>query len=125
MPLDKYFDEIESLGFQIQFSVVGGLKILQSSMAQHSTLVRLISEMVADPARSKAVHDRIARLLAKVDTETQLSYDESIAAYLFCLSKVDLMIAEQASLSILEHGGLWWSVQLAKFIVATVESEAV
>ena len=123
MSLNEYFNEIESLEFQIQFSVVGGFKILQMAMARHPTLVNLIADLTDNAAQSKAVYDRITLLLTKVETESQLSYDESVAAYLYCLTKADISTAEKASQRILETGGLWWSVQLALHVIETVDTE--
>ena len=116
MSQNNYFAEIESLEFQIQFSIVGGFRILQLAMARHPTLIILISEMKECSELLDAVNSRIMLLLERVDTETQLSYDESIVAYLYCLYKVDPLIAHKASLMILEHGGVWWSVQLALYV---------
>lgn len=116
MSLETYSNEIESLGFQIQFSVVGGLKILQMAMDRHPTLINLRIEISGSAELEEEVFGRILFLLSKVDTESQLSYDESIAAYLFCLSKEKPFSAYRACWSILDHGGLWWSVQLAHFV---------
>jgi len=113
MALSNYFAEIETLEFQVQFSVISGFEILQLAMSQDPTLSKLISEMNKKTDLQAAAFDRIKLLLGKVATETQLSYDESIAAYLFCLSKVNLATAYRASWRIREHGGLLWSVQLA------------
>lgn len=123
MSLNRYFNEIESLQFQIQFSVVGGLKILQLAMGQHATLRDLISVLETDRRAAKRVFQRIRLLLEKVETETELSYDESIAAYLFCLWKTDPATARDASKSILEAGGQWWSIQLALHILQQVQVE--
>lgn len=116
MLLQRYFNEIESLEFQIQFSVVGGLKILQMAMERHPTLVGLRSAIIDNAGLEEDLFGRILFLLRKVDAEAQLSYDESIAAYLFCLSKEKPFTAYRASWSILDHGGLWWSGQLAHFV---------
>ncbi len=113
MSLCKYVKEIESLRFQIQFSVVGGIEILLLAMEQQPTLVALRSEISRSAESADAVFERIAMLLIKVESETQLSYDESIAAYLFCLFKEKPILAYRATWRIIEHGGLWWSVQLA------------
>ena len=120
----EYFEEIESLEFQIQFSVVGGLKILQMAMDRHLTLVALRSEVARDEDTADAVFRRIILLLGRVETESRLSYDESIAAYLFCLLKEKPISACRASKRILETGGLWLSVQLALHVIKTTETEA-
>ena len=116
MSLCKYDKEIESLEFQIQFSVVGGIEILQLAMERHPTLVALRSEITRRAELADVVIQRIVLLLGKVETETQLSYDESIAAYLFCLFKEKPISAYRASWRILDYGGLWWSVQLAHHV---------
>jgi len=119
MSLYKYAKEIESLEFQIQFSVIGGIEILQLAMERHPTLVSLRSEITNDELMTDAVFHRIVCLLERVETETKLSLDESIAAYLFCLLKEKPISAYRASWRILEFGGLWWSVQLAQFVKET------
>ena len=116
MSLQRYFDEIESLQFQIKFSVVGGFEILKLVMERNPTICRLIATLRTDRKAAKRVFERITLLLSKVDSETELSYDESIAAYLHSLAEVNSMIAYRASLKIIRHGGLWWSVQLAHFV---------
>lgn len=116
MLLQRYSSEIESLAFQIQYSVVGGLKILQMAMDRHPTLNSLRLAISDNTIPEEEVFERILFLLGKVDTETKLSYDESVAAYLFCLLKEKPFTAYRASWSILDHGGLWWSIQLAHFI---------
>lgn len=124
MSMDEYISKFESLEFQIQFSVVGGLRILRLAMSQHPTVVGLIAELTDSAANAKTIFDRIGYLLPEVENETQLSYDESVAAYLFCLSKADLPMALKASELILETGGLWWSVQLAHHVINMTETEA-
>ncbi len=121
---NEHFEEIESLEFRIQFSVVGGLKILQIAMDRHQTLLALRSEVARDEDSANAVFRRILLLLGKVEAESKLSFDESIAAYLFCLLKEKPIIAYRASKRILETGGLWWSVQLALHVIETTETEA-
>lgn len=113
MSLKSYFDEIESLQFQTKLSVVGGLDILHLVLEQNSTIKELIARLEADHKDRKRLFERIGLLLRKVDSETELSYDESIAAYLYCLATVNPLTAYRASLKVLEHGALWWSVQLA------------
>ncbi len=123
MSHNKHFREIESLQFQIQFSVVGGFNILQLAMERSQTLLELRLAIAEDAKLARKIHERIALLLSKVETETQLSYDESIAAYLFCLFKESPAAAKAASKIILEHGGLWWSVQLAVYVRQQMQTE--
>ena len=115
MTLNGYFEEIESLEFQIQFSVLSGLNSLVYAMSEYPTLQNLIAELEGSPSHIEAVYERIKSLLPKIATETRVSYDESIAAYLFCLSKVDEDKAWLVCRHILRttDGGLWWSKRLA------------
>ena len=46
MSLCKYVKEVESLEFQIQFSVVGGFEILQLALERHPTVIALTSEIM-------------------------------------------------------------------------------
>ena len=117
MSLKSCFDEIESLQFQTKLSVVGGLDILQLVLEQNSTIKDLIARLETDPRDRKRLFERIGQLLRKVDSETELSYDESIAAYLYCLKRHDLNLARMASHSIWKMGGLWWSAQIAHQII--------
>ena len=118
MPLDEKMKEIESLAFQIQFSVVGGLRVLQLAMERHPALDGVRASIAGDDRLAAALVERIKHLLNLAETETQLSYDESIAAYLFCLSRERPRLANEASAIILEAGALWWSVQLASHVAS-------
>lgn len=113
MTIDDYFQEIESLPFQIQFSVLSGLKLLLHSLSEHPTVNGLISLANDNPEYIKQIVQRIKALLPIANTETTLSYDESIVTYLYCLSKLDINLAQQASLLTLKENGLWWSSQYA------------
>lgn len=119
MSLCRYVKEIESLEFQIQFSVIGGMEILQLALQRHPTLVSLRSEVAEKRDVEDAVFNRIVLLLGMIESETQISLDESIAAYLFCLFKEKPISAYRASWRILDYGGLWWSVQLAHHVKDT------
>ena len=122
MSLAKDFETIESLEFIVQFSVLSGFNSLRRALANDATVEALRSKLSGQPDACQSVADRISHVLTKSDVEL---YDESIAAYLFCLSKVDLSVAHKASERILETGGLWWSVQLALHVSKITETEAV
>ena len=117
MTLNGYFEEIESLEFQIQFSVLSGLNSLVYAMSEYPTLQNLIAELEGSPSHIEAVYERIKSLLPKIATETRVSYDESIAAYLFCLSKVDEDKAWLVCRHILRTKGTRWSRRLALRLV--------
>ena len=125
MPMDKYFSEIETIGFQVQYSIFSGFNLVLSAMSEDTILAQLIGELVDDEGQNKvvALFERIEYLLGNCMIDTEMSYDESVAAYLYCLTKADISTAEKASQRILETGGLWWSVQLALHVIETVDTE--
>ena len=122
MSFAKDFETIESLEFIVQFSVLSGFTLLLRAFANDATVEAMRSKMSAKPDTCQLVANRINQVLMKSDAEL---YDESIAAYLYCLWKVDTGIALTASNKILEAGGQWWSVQLALHIIKATETEVV
>lgn len=118
MSLDKCFNQIETLEFQAQYSIYSSFSLMHMEMSEDNTLKQLIAELVNDSEKVKVkiVCRRIGHLLDKSKTNTEVSYDETIAAYLFCLSRVDLAAALDASDLVLGTGSLWWSVQLALYV---------
>lgn len=116
MELRKYFDTIESLEFQVQFSILSGFRSVREAMSEDETLQQLIKQLNAQSSRVSELQVRINYLIGRSESATDSSVDESIAAYLFCLFKVDLAAASDASDCILDSGGLWWSVQYALYV---------
>ena len=115
MILDKYFEDIESLAFQIQFSVLSGLSIVEFALSNNGTVNDLLDLIKNDTDLAERLYFRIRFLLPRVSQQTNLSYDESIVAYLYCLHKTDLLFAYRASalIWITETEGLLWSRWLA------------
>ncbi len=120
MLLARDFETIESMEFIVQFSVLSGFNSLRRAFASDETIEVLCSTLNEQPDACKLVAKRIGQVLTKSDVEL---YDESIAAYLFCLSHADRALALKASEAILEAGGLWWSVQLALHVMNATETE--
>ncbi|MCE2473906.1 MAG: hypothetical protein J4G18_18805 [Anaerolineae bacterium] len=121
MKLAKDFESIESLEFMVQFSVLSSFNSLRQAFAIDATVEALRSKLRGQPGACQSVAGRISQVLGKSDVEL---YDESIAAYLYCLSHEDRALAQKASEEILESGGLWWSVQLARRVIEMTETEA-
>ena len=120
MTLDKYFTEIESIAFQNQFSVLSGIEVVQFALSRDNTVKSLEAEIDEDPNLAEHLHDRILHLLPRIVDDDNVSFDESIVAYLHCLEKADLMWAHRASLSIWSTEGLLWSRWLAHKIIEFV-----
>lgn len=120
MSIAKDFETIESLAFIVQFSVLSGFNSLRRALASDATVEALRSKLIGEPDSCQSVARRISQVLKKSDVEL---YDESIAAYLYCLSRVDRAVAQKASEEVLETGGLWWAVQLALHVIETTETE--
>ena len=121
MELDSYFEEIETLSFQIQFSVLSGLSSVEYALSRDETVKGLLSLLEIESGLAEVVCRRIRVLLPLVPHETKLSYDESIVAYLYCLNKVDLLLAHRASTLIWETEGLLWSRWKALKIIRLVQ----
>ena len=117
MTLSDYFEEIESLAFQIQFSVLSGLSSVEFALARNSTVTGMLDLVKGDVPLVQELYRRISYLLPKVAGETKLSYDESIVAYLYCLKKSDPLWAYRASEKIWDTDGLLWSRWLAYKII--------
>ena len=114
MSVAKDFETIESLPFIVQFSVLSGFNSLLQAFAYDATLKALRLTLGDQPDARQAVSDRINQVLTRQDVEL---YDESIAAYLFCVWKTDPPTAHKASERVLATGGLWWSVRLSLHII--------
>jgi len=116
MDLSEYFERIESLEFQVQFSVLSGFRSLREAMSRDETLQHLLVKAAKNPDMPQALLERIRRALEQIKKGAAIPGDESIFAYLYCLLKVDIALAHKASRQILDIGGLWWSVQLSLFV---------
>ena len=94
-------------------------------MSDYDLLRQLIR--VLDQAGDKPYIKDVAARMQLSHQEYQFGISmptvESIAAYLYCLSKVDPATALEASRFILEAGGQWWSVQLALHILKQAQTE--
>ncbi len=111
MTLDKFFCKMDSLEFQVQFSVLSGFSSVRRAFARDETVKYMIKALRDDkPKKTRAVYEHIRYLLNKSDSQM---FDESIAAYLYCLQQVDYVLAEKASKLVLKKGGVWWSIHLA------------
>ncbi len=117
MTLDSYFEVFESLSFQVQFSVLSGIQSVKRALARDETVTALMAELAAHPRLVAKVFERIRRLLPLTADATDLSYDESIVAYLYCLKRHDMNLAGRASRLIWDTGGLLWSCWLSYEII--------
>ncbi len=113
MSLGKYFSIMESVKFEVLFSIYSSFRHVLAEMAENSTLQGLIDELLADPMLVSEIHARIEHLLVEIQANGDMPRDGCIAGYLYCLWKTDLAKAYDASNEVLKVGGLWWSVQVA------------
>ena len=121
MTLSDYFKVIESATFQLQFSVLSGLGVVQFALSRDQTVSGLLDMLKQESDLAESLYRRIRYLLPRVSRETNLSYDESIVAYLYCLNKTDLLFAYRASTLIWDTEGLLWSRWLAFKIIQLVQ----
>ena len=122
MSLDSYFTKIETLEFQVQYSVLSGLQSVTTAMSEDPLVQGVIQVLNSEPGARKTIRERIEFLLRQAEDDALQSYDESIAAYLFCLWKVDLSAAFDTALWVLTTGGHWWSMYLSLHVVKLVEA---
>ena len=125
MSLDRFFREIETIEFQVQYSICSGFNLVLSAMSEDELLGQLMDELAQgdDKLNVRDVAGRIELLLQEYELGVGMPIDESIAAYLYCLWKADPATALEASKSVLEAGGQWWSVQLAMHILQQAQTE--
>ena len=121
MKQNMLFDEMDSLSFQIQFSVLSGFQSLLRAFSLDEIVKQMGSELAHGSLRAADLNRRIARLL---NMENVREYDESIAAYLYCLAQSEQATALEASQRVLKAGGLFWSVQLAQRIQREAQTQA-
>ena len=121
MKLVNYFEEIESLPFQIQFSVLSGISVVKFALSRNATVTGLLDLLQHETCLAEDLYHRIRYLLPLVATESNLSYDESIVTYLYCLNKIDPLLAYRASAPIWDTEGLLWSRWLAFNIMEFVQ----
>lgn len=126
MSLDRIFQEVETIEFQIQYSIFSGFNLVLSAMSEDELLMQLIDLLTIgeDKQNIRHVAERIELLLQEYDLNGDMPIDESIAGYLYCLWKADPATALEASKKVLDAGGQWWSVQLALHVMNTTETEA-
>lgn len=125
MSLDKYIREIETIEFQVQYSIFSGFNLVLSAMSEDPLLLQLIDLLGQDSGKQyvRDVVERIELLLQEYKSVGNMPIDESVAAYLYCLWEVDPPTALEASRIILDAGGQWWSVQLAMRILQQAQAE--
>lgn len=125
MLLDRFFQEIETIEFQIQYSICSGFNLVLSAMSEDELLRQLIDLLAHDDYKPYVgdVAERIELLLQAYDLDGDMPIDESVAAYLYCLWKADMTTALEASQNVLDAGGQWWSVQLALHVIKTSQTE--
>lgn len=121
MTLSDYFKVIESATFQLQFSVLSGLSVVEFALSQDKTVGDLLALLRRETHHAQDLYRRIRYLLPQLLPENNHSYDESIVAYLYCLNKIDMLIAYRASALIWSSEGLLWSRWLAFKILHLVQ----
>lgn len=123
MTLQIYYDEIESLLYQANLSVVCGMSVLLSALETADVVQAMIREL--DNRDSlRALRGRIGFLCGRATDEGRVDYDESIVTYLYALSQIDPALAREASCQIMNARGLFWSRRMALRILEATEAKA-
>ncbi len=120
MTIEQYFAKMEGLEYQVQF-VAAGFQSLLRMFSYEPTIRALIADLRNQPSWLSEIRSRIKYLLTKFWTDIPEAYDETIAAYLYCLSKVDAPTAYRASADVLKterkNADLWWAFWLAQHLI--------
>lgn len=116
MKFHDHAKRIEDLEFQIQFVALSGTSVLLFSLSNHENVRDLLNDAANGEVVAEDVYLRILDLLPKVATEKEMSYDGSIVTYLYCLSAIDLSLAQRASLEVMRFSGVFWSRRLARYV---------
>lgn len=117
--LTPYFEQIESLEFEIYISVISGYRIVLNALERHETVNQLIEAVRENPQAGQAVLDHLQEMLSSVGTPGHaFKYDGAIAAYLYVLSQTNVDLAAAAE-QIAQMPSLFWAAKLAKQTLET------
>ena len=81
MILNKYFAAIETIEFQVQYSICSGFRSVLDNMAKDELLSKLCDELRNCPDTCSSVLQRIRALLQAHANDGDTPIDESVAAY--------------------------------------------
>lgn len=122
MSVDDYFNPIESVEFQAEFSVLSGFRAFRKALQHNETLQMLSNSACSYDDGAIDLAQRIRYLLDEIEGGPGAEYDVAITGYLYSLNRVNPGLANHVASSILKRGGLWWAVDLSLYIVECMQS---
>jgi len=118
MKLQKLFDQVESLSFEINMSVLSGFNSFYSALGANELVGQLIRE-AGKTHKAEAVYARFIDLLHTNDqTEYANPHDAALAAYLYTLQSVEPGLAHQAAEEALKTPQLALAKRVAEKLIS-------
>jgi hypothetical protein len=120
MKLRDLFDQIETLEFSLNLSVLSGFKSVLNTLEHDEIVQQLVGELQRSNESPPKVFAHLLDVLSKYDQPDYVQFsDEAITVYLYVLNRVATNLAQQSTEHILQKQGLWWARRLAKHILET------
>ena len=117
MTVSELINDIESIQFEIRFSVLSGFQSVLSAMEIDETVSSLIQSLDGDADGQRTVLERIQALIPDYKSGYMHPHDITITAYLFALDKgnsLGTLMAIVDEIAALPE--FWWARKLAQVI---------
>ena len=123
MKLLQLFRQIESVEFEVIFTVIENPRVFMRALEENDTLAALIANMQKRPAGKVKVLNRLLSLAStQSDIQYQHQHDIALTAYLFVLSVVDYPMAYITATLLKLLPNVWWAGRLANKIIESMET---
>src|SRR5574341_879695 len=122
MKLSDLFEQIETLEFSLNLSVLSGFKSVLFTLERDETVQRLTTTLQNSPENVHQVFQRLLMVLSNRDHSDYILFsDEALTTYLYALHQVDIELANQAAEQVSKASGLWWARRLANHILQVTD----
>jgi hypothetical protein len=123
MNLQAIIDDIESIEFNIKFSVLSGFTTVLSALEHEGLVQTLIQTIDGNSDKQAIITERIGVLLPQFKSGFLHPQDIPVTVYLFVLHKVN-GLGTLASLvdKVVSIPEFWWARKMAEHIQANISS---
>jgi len=120
MTMSELINQIESIQFEIRFSVLSGFKSVLSAMEIDETVGSLIQSLDGNAANQRTILERIQALIPDYKSGYMHPHDITVTAYLFALDKANgIETLNDVVDKIAELSEFWWARKLAQQLQQT------
>ena len=117
MTFEELIDHIESLRFAVSLSIMSGFKSMLRVLEMDETIQSLTQITLKHPEIRHKIYERLIGLIGEdADSNYMHEYDSAVTAYLYVLSKTNVLLAQQAIERILGTPNFWWAMRLVKHL---------